>query len=268
MTSIVSLPADPGVVRHPLRRAATARHAHLPDAAASVFAPGWDTSLDETDQTKHLATYGLGSPFPEDAKLCAALSSFWPAVAPDAGRSFSRFFSTATPLTDEEIGSVGELPWDGVTGPKSVVHDDGGIFEYASFDHVDYVNSTLDGRFTLALTGQVDTVEYTPRILAIARTYVALGVEPNDRRWRVLSFQKVVSGDQELERAQAEAEAELAGDRLYRIVFGRVGAVREHPGDHRKVRVEISEIVTLFVGVMPQVLIKQEGPAWRAVEAD
>jgi hypothetical protein len=31
-----------------------------------------------------IAAYGLGSPFPEDAKLCAALNSFWPAVAPDA----------------------------------------------------------------------------------------------------------------------------------------------------------------------------------------
>jgi hypothetical protein len=110
VTAIVSLPADPDAAQRPLEGAPTVRHAHLPDAAASVFAPGWDKGRDETDGTRHLASYGLGSPFPEDAKLCAALSSFWPAVAPDAGRSFSVHFPTATPLTDEEIGSVGELP--------------------------------------------------------------------------------------------------------------------------------------------------------------
>jgi hypothetical protein len=83
----------------------------------------------------------------------------------------------------------------------------------------------------------------------------------------MLSFQTVASGDKELQSAEAEAGAELVGDSLYRIVFGRVGSVREHPGDHRKVRVEMTEIVTLFVGVLPQVLIKQEGTAWRVVEA-
>lgn len=108
VTAIVSLPADPDTVQRPLDGAPTTRHAHLPDAAASVFAPGWDTGLDETEGTTHLASYGLGSPFPEDAKLCAALSSFWPAVAPDAGRSFSRFFPTATPLTDRELARAEE----------------------------------------------------------------------------------------------------------------------------------------------------------------
>jgi hypothetical protein len=282
VTAIVSLPAESGVPpRHPLGRAATARHAHLPDAAASWFAPGWDTSLDATDGTMHLASYGLGSPFPEDAKLCAALSSVWPAVAPDAGRSFSNHYRTATPLTDEEVGIVGELPWDGVTGPRPTSHGDGRVYEYASYDHVDYVNSALDGRFTLSLTGQVDTAEYEARILAIARAYVALeeklgielydpvGVEQNEPEhpWRVLSYRTVVSGDQELKRAEEEAEARLVGDRrdrLYRIVFGRVETKRKHPGDHRKVLVTVSRIVKLFGGTMPQVLVKDEGKPWQA----
>ena len=62
----------------------TKRHAALPDAAAGIFAPGWDTSGDRVPGAEgqtHLSSYGLGSPFPEDAKLCAALSTFWPAVA-------------------------------------------------------------------------------------------------------------------------------------------------------------------------------------------
>jgi hypothetical protein len=280
VTAIVSLPAHPGVAQRPLGGAATARHAHLPDAAASWFAPGWDTSLDKTDGTMHLASYGLGSPFPEDAKLCAALSSVWPAVAPDAGRSFSKYFPTATPLTDEEVGIVGELPWDGVTGPTS--HGDGRrVFEYASYDHVDYVNSALDGRFTLALTGQVDTVEYKARILAIARACVALEklgskktpCDPEtsdpDNPWRVLSFKTVDSGDQELKHAEEEAQADhLVDDRPYRIVFGCVGNKRKHPGDHRKVLVTMSRIVKLFGGTVSQVLVKDEGKPWRAVETD
>lgn len=54
------------------------------------MAPGWDVSRDWLpDHRQHLATYGLGSPYPEDTKLCAALSSFWPAVSPDATREFS-----------------------------------------------------------------------------------------------------------------------------------------------------------------------------------
>ena len=44
----------------------------------SVNALGHDAQI--TFGPDHLAAYGLGSPFPEDSKLCAALSSFWPAV--------------------------------------------------------------------------------------------------------------------------------------------------------------------------------------------
>jgi hypothetical protein len=267
VSAIVSLPADPDAVRLPLDGPPTTRHAHLPDAAASVFAPGWDTGRDETQGTMHLASYGLGSPFPEDAKLCAALSSFWPAVAPDAGRSFSQVFPTATPLTDAEIGSVGEIPWDGVPGPRLIPDGGGDRVQYASFEHVDYVNSALDERFSLTLTGQVDTAEYTARILAIARTNVALeAVAPEMLGWRLISFQPVVAGDQDLARAENETGAPLLGEARYRITLGRPDAERRRPGDHRQVEVEIGEVATLFVGALPRVLVKREGAAWQAVE--
>src|SRR6185437_10571961 len=105
-----------------------------------VFAPGWDISTDRTrasgTQVQHLAGYPLGSPFPEDAKLCAALSTFWPAVAPDSTREMepSRGNQTGTvaPLTDEEIGQVGELSWDGVPGPRVVTVNGSDSVEYAS----------------------------------------------------------------------------------------------------------------------------------------
>jgi hypothetical protein len=60
----------------------------MTDAASNVFAPGWDISLGTDGRDLFYAAYGLGSPFPEDSKLCAALNSFWPAVAPDASRTF------------------------------------------------------------------------------------------------------------------------------------------------------------------------------------
>lgn len=118
VSAIISLPAPLGIQSRPLIEGNRSRHNCLPDAAAGVFAPGWDTSFDTTNGIAHFAAYGLGSPFPEDAKLCAALSTFWPAAAPDAGRSFSEIFATVSPLTDEEIGQEGKLPWDGIPGPQ------------------------------------------------------------------------------------------------------------------------------------------------------
>ena len=91
----------------------------LPDASPGIFDPGWDTSqgIYFTDvaapMQKFLAGYGLGSPFVEDAKLCAALGNYWPGVSPDATREFqpdkpfggvSTPWPSNAPLTDEEIG--------------------------------------------------------------------------------------------------------------------------------------------------------------------
>jgi hypothetical protein len=147
------------------------------------------------------------------------------------------------------------------------------------------VTSALGGRFTLALTGQVDTAEYEARMLAIARACEALGElgeketpcdpeteEDPDNPWRVLSFKAVDSGDPELKDAEEEAKARLVGHRLYRIVFGRVEPEREderkHPGDHRKVLMKMSRIVKLFGGTVPQVLLKDEGKPWQAFKTD
>ncbi|MDX6688623.1 MAG: hypothetical protein QOG15_80 [Solirubrobacteraceae bacterium] len=260
VSAIVSMPAAVVAAQRPLDVAPTARHAHLPDGAAGVFAPGWDTSRDRTDGVGHLAAYGLGSPFPEDAKLCAALSSFWPAVAPDAGRSFSQAWPTATPLTDEEIGSVGDLPWDGVPGPRMVQDD---VVEYASFDYVDYVRSALDNAFTLALTCKVGVEEYEARVLVAVRSYLALGIQPDDRTWRLLSFRAVAPDDGELDEAQTSTSVTLGGDR-YRLEFGHQGD-RVDTADHRKVRFEIGERATIYAGALPRLLVKRTGGSWRAV---
>lgn len=262
VTAIVSLPLAGMPEQRPLDVGATLRHAHLPDGAAGIFAPGWDTSVDETDGVAHLAGYGLGSPFPEDAKLCAALSSFWPAVAPDSGRSFSQVFPTATPLTDAEIGSVGDLPWDGVPGPRAAGGD---IVEYARFEFVDYVQSALDNRFSLALTGRVDVPEYEARVLVAARSYIALGVPPSTRQWSLLSF-RAVDGQSvgELDEAETQTGVTLAGNR-YRLEFGRRASQAVDPQDHRTVRVQIAERVLMFAGAEADLLVQRGGGAWRAV---
>lgn len=263
VTAIVSLPLDGAPQQRPLEVGATQRHSHLPDGAAGVFAPGWDTSVDETNGVAHLAGYGLGSPFPEDSKLCAALSSFWPAVAPDSGRSFSQVFPTATPLTDAEIGSVGDLPWDGVAGPRAVGGD---AVEYAAFPFVDYVQTALDNRFTLALTGRVDVLEYQARVLVAARAYIALDVEPDTREWSLLSFRAVADGADAAELAGAEQAAgmTLAGNR-YRLQFGRRASQAADPQDHRRVRVQIAERATLFAGAEADLLVQRAGGPWQSV---
>ena len=130
----------------------------LTDAASNEFAPGWDVSLDEQNGTLFYAAYGLGSPFPEDAKLCAALNSYWPAVAPDASRTFGVQDSpTAIPMLDGELGYHPNHPavhagavtagagWDGEHGPFFEAVDGVTHVNYASFRRSDYVSNALNG---------------------------------------------------------------------------------------------------------------------------
>lgn len=269
VTAIVSLPQARRVRQRPLRPAPKARHVYLPDAASGVFAPGWDTSFDLSGGTLHLSNYGLGSPFPEDAKLCAALSTFWPSVSPDTGRSFSQLFPTVSPLTDEELGQTGSLPWDGVPGPRVVEAGGVQVVEYASFPHVDYVESALANRFTLNLTGQVSTHRYMARVLAMARAYRALGVTTpaTKRNWNVLSFRELRPDEPELQAAQAEAGTVLGGD-LFRFEMYRPVPAPLQPADHRRVYVGLSSRTVLLVGGSPSLLVKAGTGPWRAVHVE
>ncbi|KST67708.1 hypothetical protein [Mastigocoleus testarum] len=264
VTTIVSLPSRGFVRQMPLEVAQTTRHAYLPDAAAGVFAPGWDTSVDTTDNTNHLAAYGLGSPFPEDAKLCAALSAFWPAVAPDTGRSFSATFATVSPMTDAEII---DLPWDGVAGPKVVVRNNQELVEYTRFQHVDYVDSSLNQKFSLALTGQVDVNEYTSRVLAMARAYQAIGISSNREALAVLSFRAVDPNEGELQEAQAQTGVRLQGN-LYRFEFYRRGRELQHDSDITKVYYEMLDRIVLFVGAPPRIIARVNNGAWQTVRTN
>lgn len=273
VTAIVGLPLTPPVQLTRLEIARTDRHSHLPDDAAGVFAPGWDVSVDgRPGGPAHLAAYGLGSPFPEDSKLCAALSAFWPAVAPDAARTFepARDWPTVAPLTDEEIGSTGGLPWDGVPGPRPVTVDGEDLVDYPSLDHTDYVTNSLRGTFTLSLTGAIQEQEYQARVLAMARVYEALGVDTErpfgevvraKARWSVLSFRGQDPADAEAASAASDAGVVLTAP-LYRFEVFLHGAVRPHPTDLSRVLVEVGRRVTLLADPLV-VLAREAGGPWQ-----
>jgi hypothetical protein len=302
MTALVSclgpIPSGP-----PLRSRDTLRHSHMPDDAAGVFSPGWDVSRDWTRVGRnviwHMAAYGLGSPFPEDAKLCAALSTFWPAVAPDATREMEPIegnqSGTVSPLTDEEIGQVGSLPWDGVPGPQMIEDAKGRFVEYPNFRHVDYVRNALNNLFTLRLTGRVDSKEYQRRVLAMAFAYLVAGAErtgntitpvrltdfrdaegkkqPGERRyWKLFSFRTVARGTPELELAQQQAHTVLPGD-VYRFELIEVALDKGKPTDgpvipapsFLKKRIPVDKLLLIFVDPANQrALVQKQGDVlWR-----
>ena len=138
------------------------RTSFLTDAASNVFFPGWDVTIanksgDPNDGSFFYTTYGMGSPYPEDVKFCAAANGFWPTASPDAGRTFHRHDSpTSIFLLDKELGyhpdhpaKKGDQPgWDGGYGPFFQLDGSGapGV-NFANLDRLDYVRYALEGRF-------------------------------------------------------------------------------------------------------------------------
>jgi len=146
----------------------------LTDGASDIFAPGWDVTFSEEDGVQFYSTFGLGSPFPEDAKLCAADNGFWPAASPDASRTFQHG-PTAIPLLDAELGWYPKNPrkpagtqeswgWDGEQGPFIT---EAGDVNYCDFWRSDYVSNALAGRFGSSLLVQVDSREMIARMDAL-----------------------------------------------------------------------------------------------------
>lgn len=150
---------------------------YLPDSASNEFAPGWDVSIDRDERGEFYATYGLGSPFPEDAKLCAALNSYWPAVAPDAARTFGILGApTAIPLLDSELGihpaadsTPGHRGWDGEYGPFLQTVGSQRFVNHASLARSDYVRNTFQGLSAPTLLADVDSDELIRRMEALRR---------------------------------------------------------------------------------------------------
>jgi hypothetical protein len=262
----------------------------LPDGASGVFDPGWDITTDslteQDDSDLFLVAYGLGTPFVEDAKICAALATYWPAAAPDATRTFQpdKYWPTISPLTDEEIGIVGDRPWDGIKGPVRIGEGASSVIEYTDIDYADYVDQALANRLTASLTSLVDAGEYTRRVLAMAWVYSALGLRlppPEDpggkpmsffqrvqtfllakAAWSVLSFRVVPPDDAGYQSALASTGAVQDGAHVYGGTLFRHGADNDGP-TFRLRHVEILEEAEFYTD-LTTVLIARGGTAWMA----
>ena len=293
VTAIVSHPASGGGAQRPRPAVETSPLTRLPDGSNGVFDPGWDVSQGrDADGKLFLQNYGLGTPFIEDVKLCAALGSFWPAVAPDGTRTFQPGkepqgspwpWPTIAPLTDEEIGIVevsggGFYPWDGVTGPRIVERDEVEWVQYPDINHVDYTN--LGGRMTALLTSRIDLKEYGSRVLAMASVYHALGLREEEflrrynseeealnrlnlarSRWAVVSFVKLHAPTAESKAAEAQTKTKLGAAARYRFHVCRYGKEIVDPQDFRKVLVEMQDQVILYVAGA-DVLLQYKGGKW------
>jgi len=183
------------------------RTSFLSDASSSVFAPGWDvTYASNGADGPFYATYGLGSPFPEDAKLCAAENAFWPAVSPDASRTFGTSNApTAMPLMDAELGYHDDHPWvrsgrvaggrgwDGEQGP--FLTDDGMNVNYADIERSDYVSNMLSGTVSFGQLAVIDADEMGQRMKALRVAIAAAdnGATPAKTKLWLVSAEPVPS---------------------------------------------------------------------------
>lgn len=175
----------------------------LPDAASNVFAPGWDVTYASNDDiAAFYATYGLGSPFPEDVKLCAAANSFWPAVSPDAARTFGITATpTAMPLTDKELGYHAHHPWVGNKVAQATrgwdgeqgcfLEKNGQVVNVVDIDRSDYVSNVLAGRVSFTLLGGITATEMFRRMKALRDCIAKIdpGEDPAETDYLLVSME-------------------------------------------------------------------------------
>lgn len=271
------------------------RTSGLPDNSPGVFDPGWDASqgvfyaADGQMLQRYLQNHGLGTPFVEDVKLCAALGSYWPAIAPDSTRTWTPLkkapgelypWPTIVPLTDQETGIEpvdGKLmPWDGINGPKIVEREGKRYARYRNIDRADYI--TMPGTMTVALLGQIDLEETKARVMAMETVYWALGIHDPEiagehegyraavevltakSGWAVTSFRKVTSGDAALAAAEQAAGGKLEG-RVYAFhLYEPVEEIAD-PTDQNYVLLTMKNEVTAFAGGGAAIL-RREGGNW------
>jgi hypothetical protein len=243
--------------------------AFLPDAASGIFDPGWDISYSGNNETDFFASFGLGNPFPEDSKLCAALNSYWPAVAPDATRTFGLCppdweATTSIPLMDDELGYHPRHPlvrarkvrsrpgWDGEFGPFFGTRH--AYVNYADIARSDYVTHALERRFTLARLAVITPSEFFRRMNAMRACIYALPVRPkrvSSTPLFLVSAKRIRSWDKRLDRA----DPRLSGEG-YLFQFARLTGDEIHkPSEIGRVRRKVREWYTCQIGM--------QGVCWR-----
>lgn len=289
VTAIVTQPGEGEGRKQTPNSALPQELSGLPDTSPGLFDPGWDTSLGVESAQRFLAGYGLGAPFVEDAKLCAAYGAYWPGVSPDATRTFQPAKSLSgitypwpsiAPLTDEEIGieasaGGGYMPWDGVRGPR-VNPDNPRQVIYNDAHRVDYLD--MPGTMTAALTSRIDCDEYTARVMAMSRVYWSLGIHDPEfgggeraayirimrakSEWAVLSFKPVAPDDALLTAAETATGVRLTGPKRYRFEVFCWGKQRPDPRDIRVVLVDMKETAVVYVSGDTVLIRRRQGP-WR-----
>lgn len=221
---------------------------YLPDAASNVFAPGWDTARSRDAVGSFLSSSGLGSPFPEDAKLCAALSSFWPAVAPDNGRTFgNEGFGNQLPMLDEELGFhpahervinnniKSYRGWDGEYGPFFETIDSKRYVNYVAIERSDYVAHALAGRIRIDLTVNVQSEELINRNLALSACE-ALFAPGVNTTLSLVTFRKIADWS-----ADTSAHKKLTGAG-YLLEFAELTGNRKTTTELDRVRKQVKKI--------------------------
>jgi hypothetical protein len=244
----------------------------LPDAASDVFAPGWDISQNAVSGQSFYASYGLGSPFPEDAKLCAALNSFWPAAAPDSSRTYGfgagsrSLLSTGIPLTDGELGYhpqhprvvAGEVPtqlgWDGDFGPFFEVVSGAQLVNASDVHRADQTRAAFDGKVGFSGLDLVTTAEMILRMdeFRFSKSKV---LTPNGfpRAWLV-AVERVPVWSTWTSTIWPKLSASLSGDGLI-FVFAQVNSSPQPIGDPplrvhyaviKSVQIQLAKSVVFF----------------------
>jgi hypothetical protein len=281
----------------------SARISSLPDDAAGIFAPGWDIGQVFDGVREHFSSHTLGSPFPEDVKLCAAISAYWPAVVPDAARVYPviapdpgnpegpprllPYFPTVVPMTDREIGQEGDLPWDGINGPALTIDAVKSTVRFVSPYHADYVRQALNRRFSLKLTSQIDVPQYEARIRAMNLVYAHLPPpdlssyspplqqqitnDPLMQRacWQVGSFTEVAADDADWTALIQSVRKAKSSSLMYRFLMYQPGAVQPLPA--RPVQFEVTvlnnQLLTFIVTDAALYTSADRGLTWQAFDA-
>lgn len=217
VTAVLSAPPQENVAAPPGASRGNAINS-LPDTVSNVFAPGWDVTYSRSERLTYYATFGLGSPFPEDMKLCAAANGMWAGSSPDAARTFYPDLeplpvlgrpATAVPLSDEELGHHPQSPaarefcvpdrrgWDGEYSPFILVdpasREEPLAVNYADMMISDYVVNARAGYLDLGRMRELSAQDVIERMDALRASIRALtgGDRVRNTRLWLVSMERV-----------------------------------------------------------------------------
>lgn len=248
----------------------------LTDGASNVFAPGWDVTYGRDDifSSPYYHTAGLGSPFVEDAKLCAAANGMWAAASPDAARTFKAARTpTAIPLTDAELGLHPDHPearaagqgfrgWDGEYGPFLQIDEGRLVVNTADIMRSDYVSNALRNLLRFDRLRAIDRSEIARRMRSLGDAIALLdgaGAKVSETpRWLVVfreipdwsrfSLDSVLPGEviDGYRKVIAQAKT-LKGSPGYLLGFCQRNLPTRHGLDPARLLVDLPERVTFVL---------------------